>query len=215
MVARRPLLMLVATLLSVPVAAETAYKCTAANGRVSYQDAPCPARAKQQAITLAAPGPAAPPPPDTAAPAPPPVAVTMPTTAPPSAAPLPMLYRCQKATDGSLYTSANGQPAPYAVPFGVLGAASQPLGSVYGLGGAVASAPELNRGKVTPGLVANNYVWVRDACRPLDARETCEALQQQYDENEHKLQQAFQSEQAPFVKREAELEAQLANCASH
>ena len=123
-----------------------------------------------------------------------------------------MLYRCQKATDGSTYVSANGRPAPYAVPFGVLGAAPQPLGSVYGTGGAGASAPELNRGNVTAGLVANNYVWVRDACRPMDAQETCESLQQQYDENEHKLRQAFKSEQAPFAKREAELEAQLVNC---
>lgn len=212
MVARRPLLILVAALLPASVTAETAYKCTTPSGRVSYQDAPCPARARQQAITLAAPGPTAPPPPDTAVPAPPPVAASTPTAAPPPATPLPMLYRCQKATDGSIYTSTNGQPAPYAVPFGVLGALSQPLGSVYGLGGAGASAPELNRGKVTAGLVANNYVWVRDACHPLDAQETCEALQQQYEENEHKLHQAFESEQAPFVKREAELEAQLANC---
>ncbi|HEU4669418.1 MAG TPA: DUF4124 domain-containing protein [Dyella sp.] len=215
MAATRLLLILGFVASTLPAAAQTAYKCTAANGRVTYQDAPCPARARQQTITLADPGPATraprvPAPAHAAAPQDVP-----PAAAPPPAAPLPVLYRCQKATDGSSYVSTNGRPAPYAVPFGMLGALSQPLGSVYGTGGAGASAPELNRGKVTAGLVANNYVWVRDACRPMDLQETCEALQQQYDDNEHKLRQAFKSEQAPFARREAELEAQLANCASH
>lgn len=213
MATARLLLILGALATALPVAAETAYKCTGADGRVTYQDAPCPAHARQQTIILADPGSAAP-----APQAPAPAQATPPPDAPPTAAapaaPLPALYRCQKATDGSSYVSGNGRPAPYAVPFGMLGALSQPLGSVYGTGGAGASAPELNRGRVTAGLVASNYVWVRDVCRPMDVQETCEALQQQYDDNEHKLRQAFKSEQAPFARREAELEAQLANCAS-
>ncbi len=213
MIAARLLPILLAASAAGSAAAQTAYKCTGPDGRVAYQDAPCPAGARQQAVALVDPGPAAPPPADTAPPTSPPPAPVPPAANPP-AAPLPTLYRCQKATDGSIYVSGNGRPAPYAVPFGILGAVSQPLGSVYGTGGAGASAPELNRGKVTPGLVANNYVWVRDICRPLDVEETCDALQQQYDENEHKLRQAFKSEQAPFARREAELEAQLANCAA-
>jgi hypothetical protein len=86
------------------------------------------------------------------------------------------------------------------------------VGSVYGRGGAGASAPELNRGKVSSTLVANNYVWVQDQCRELSPQETCDALQDAYDKNEHQLKQAFKSEQAPFEKREAELQAQLAGC---
>ncbi|MBU6248142.1 MAG: DUF4124 domain-containing protein [Xanthomonadaceae bacterium] len=212
----RRLLIVLALAAAAPAAAETAYKCTGANGRVSYQDTPCPVRTRQQTIPLADPGPARPPariPAGNPATVPPGQSADMPA---PAAAPasVPLLYRCRKATDGSTYVSSRGNPAPYAVPFGILGALSQPLGSVYGTGGAGASAPELNRGKVTPGLVANNYVWVRDACRPMDIGETCAALQQQYDENERKLSQAFKSEQAPFVRREAELEAQLAGCSA-
>ncbi|MEW5835487.1 MAG: DUF4124 domain-containing protein [Pseudomonadota bacterium] len=212
MVALRFLPALLLAVVAMPATAQTAYKCIGPGGRTTYQDAPCPTDTRQQAITLAEPGPIRTPSPVIAPPDAPVAAALPPATPAPPAAPLPMLYLCQKATDGSTYVSRNGDPAPYAVPFGVLGAAPQPLGSVYGTGGAGASAPELNRGNVTAGLVANNYVWVRDACRPMDVEETCESLQQQYDENEHRLRQAFKSEQGPFVKREAELEAQLANC---
>ncbi|HEX5305883.1 MAG TPA: DUF4124 domain-containing protein [Dyella sp.] len=200
-------------LITAPAAGETVYKCTSAGGAVSYQDAPCPRTQKQQPIhllaTLPAP-PAAPPPeaaPEAAAPAPPPPAAPAPVAA------LPVMYSCQRATDGKVYLSRNGNPQPYLAPFGVLGAVQAPLASVYGPGGGGgASAPELNRGKVTSGLVANNYVWVQDVCRELGPEETCEALQDEYDDNEHKLKQAFKSERAPFEQRESELQAQLRNC---
>ena len=74
------------------------------------------------------------------------------------------------------------------------------------------AAPELNRGRVTSGLVARHYVWVQDRCRPMGPQETCDALRDAYDENEHKLKQAFESERGPYEKREAELEAQLTHC---
>jgi len=190
---------------------DTVYKCTGASGAVTYQDAPCPRAQKQQSIQLVdrqpAPTPAPPPAPAAAD------VATAPPAAPAPTAPLPVLYQCQRATDGKTYLSRNGDPQPYQAPFGVLGAVQTPLASVYGPGGGGgASAPELNRGKVTSGLVANNYVWVQDVCRALGPQETCEALQDEYDENEHKLKQAFKSEQAPFEKREAELQAQLRDC---
>lgn len=198
-----------------PAAGQTVYKCTGAHGAVTYQDAPCPRAQKQQSIQLvdtqpaAVPAPPPAPTPDASevAPAPAPRAAPAPT------APLPVLYQCQRATDGKTYLSRNGDPQPYQAPFGVLGAVQAPLASVYGPGGGGgASAPELNRGKVTSGLVANNYVWVQDVCRELGPEETCQALQDEYDDNEHKLKQAFKSERAPFEQREAELQAQLANC---
>ncbi len=195
-----------------PAAAGTVYKCTGAAGAVTYQDAPCPRTQKQQAIHLVDTQPAPPPQPQEAAPdagqsAPPPPMQRAPS------APLPVLYSCQRATDGKIYLSRNGDPQPYQAPFGVLGAVQAPLASVYGPGGGGgASAPELNRGKVTSGLVANNYVWVQDVCRPLGPQETCDALQDEYDANEHKLKQAFKSERAPFEQREAELQAQLTHC---
>jgi hypothetical protein len=196
-----------------PAAGQTVYKCTGAHGAVTYQDAPCPRAQKQQSIQLVDTQPAAVPAPP---PAPTPDASEVapaPRAAPAPTAPLPVLYQCQRATDGKTYLSRNGDPQPYQAPFGVLGAVQAPLASVYGPGGGGgASAPELNRGKVTSGLVANNYVWVQDVCRELGPEETCQALQDEYDDNEHKLKQAFKSERAPFEQREAELQAQLANC---
>lgn len=194
-------------------AASTVYKCTGAGGAVTYQDAPCPRTQKQQAIHLVDTQPAPPTPQpreaaaDTTEPAP------LPLVQPVPSAPLPVLYSCQRATDGKTYLSSRGNPQPYLAPFGVLGAVQAPLASVYGPGGGGgASAPELNRGKVTSGLVANNYVWVQDVCRQLGPQETCAALQGEYDANEHQLRQAFKSERAPFEQRESELQAQLANC---
>ena len=210
MSAPRLLVMLLLFAIASPAMAGTAYKCIGPHGKIVYQDEPCPASQKQQTIELNDQEPVAPPPAETSALSAEPAQPT--PAAPLPQAPLPVLYQCQRATDGTLYTSTNGRPAAYQVPFGILGAVSQPLGSVYGLGGAGASAPEINHNRATPNLVGNYYVWVQDQCRPLDRQETCDALQKQYDENEHKLHQAFKSQQAPFEKREAELQAQLNQC---
>ena len=133
----------------------------------------------------------------------------------PPATPLPVMYTCIRATDGKSYLSQNGNPPPYQAPYGVLGVGQRSLAGVYGpdRGAAGISAPEANRGRVTSGMVANNYVWVQDECRPLDAAETCQALQQAYDENERQLRNAFKSQRPPLEQREAQLQAQLASCA--
>ncbi|MCX7512742.1 DUF4124 domain-containing protein [Frateuria sp. STR12] len=194
-------------------AATTIYECTTADGRLIYQDTPCRAGQKQRTMEVAD-APSAPP--AAAAPsAPEPPAPASPPPAPePPSAPLPLMYTCVRATDGKSYLSDNGNPAPYQAPLGVLGAWQQPLSDVYGpdRGGAGISAPEANRGRVSSGLVANNYVWVQDQCRELDIDETCQALQEARDENEHKLRNAFKSQRPPLEKREAQLRAQLANC---
>jgi hypothetical protein len=196
-------------------AATTVYECTAADGRVTYQDTPCPAGQRQR-TTQVADAPSAPthvmaPAAPTASPeqGPPPA-----PSAPRPAAPLPLMYACVRATDGKTYLSDHGDPAPYQAPYGVLGAEQLPLSEVYGAdrGAAGISAPEANRGRVSPGLVANNYVWVQDQCRELDVEETCQALQDAYDQNEQKLRNAFKSQRPPLEKREAQLQAQLANC---
>jgi hypothetical protein len=192
--------------------ATTVYECTTADGRVIYQDTPCGAGQQQRTMRVAdapaAPRPAAPP-----APAAPPEPAAPPAALAPSA-PLPLMYTCVRATDGKTYLSDNGNPPPYQAPYGVLGAEQLPLSEVYGpdRGAAGISAPEANRGRVTSGLVANNYVWVQDQCRELDAEETCQALRDAYDENEHKLANAFKSQRPPLEKREGQLQAQLANC---
>jgi len=197
---------------TVPAMAGTAYQCTAANGKVSFQDKPCAAGQRQQLLQLDDSQPVATPIPEqhdepvfeTVSALPPPLPVTT---------PLPAMFACVRATDGKPYTSNNGDPQPYQVPFGILGAGALPLSQVYGgRGAAGASAPELNRGRVTPGLVGNYFVWVQDQCREMTRAETCHALRDAYDDNADKLRRAFKSDQPPLEQRDRELHAQLQNC---
>jgi hypothetical protein len=196
-----------------PAAASTVYQCTATNGRVIYQDKPCPGTQHQQALQLDDSQPVTRP-----APAPAPATTVAVDTAPspePAEAPppLPLMYTCISATDGKTYLSDNGDPQPYQVPYGILGAGSLPLSQVYGPpNSAGASAPELNRGRIKPGLIANYFVWVQDQCRELTPGETCHALREDLDATETKLRRAFKSDQPPLEKREQELRAQLRGC---
>ncbi|HEY9130335.1 MAG TPA: DUF4124 domain-containing protein [Dyella sp.] len=193
--------------------AGAAYKCTAPNGAISYQDAPCAKGLKQERLDLSD---DTGPPPEVQPTAPPPTAASPPEPpSPPPApgAPLPTMFACIKATDGKSYLSENGDPQPYLAPFGVLGAAPRPLSQVYGPGGGGgASAPELHRGKIDPNLVGNNFVWVQDRCRQLSYGETCQALRDAYDDVERKLRRAFKSDRPPLERRERQLLGQLGNC---
>jgi hypothetical protein len=203
---RRGLLFLLLLSVAPAAAGTTVYKCTGHDGRVSYQGMPCSATQQQKTLTLSdrqptpAPAPAAPvadtPAPAIAAPPPPPSR---------PAAPLPLMYRCVRATDGTTYLSS-GQPAPYLAPLGMLGIVPTSLAQTY------SGANHMGHGKVTAGLVANNYTWVQDRCRELSPSETCQALHDDWDANEDKLRRAFKSDQPPLLKREAELRAQLTNC---
>lgn len=198
---------------SLPSAATTVYECVGADGRTVFQDKPCGRGQRQRVRVMSAPA-AAPAPATSATVASTPPAAEPVPAAPAPAAPLPVMYTCVRATDGKSYLSANGNPAPYMAPYGVLGAEQQPLSEVYGpdRGGAGISAPEANRGRTSSELVANNYVWVQDQCRQLDPDETCHALQQAYEENAHALRNAFKSQRPPLERRAAELQAQLASC---
>jgi hypothetical protein len=196
---------------SLPAVAGTAYQCTDAGGKMSFQDKPCTGNQRQQVLQLDDSQPSPSPPPETSTP------VFESVTPPPPpvqpSAPLPTMYGCVRATDGKPYTSDNGDPQPYQVPYGILGASALPLSQVYGGPNAAgASAPELNRGRVTPGLIANHYVWVQDQCRELTHAETCRALRDAYDDNATKLRRAFKSDQPPLERRDQELRAQLQSC---
>lgn len=199
-------------LAATPACAQTAYKCVA-NGQTIYQQSPCAAHQKQETIRLADPGPA-----NVAVPAPRSATAPMDKTpvAPPPLPPTPppRLFGCIRATDGKPYTSANGDPAPYLAPLGVLGAVSPSLADTYGnRNSAVASAPELNRGKGNVAAIASsNYVWVQDTCRALGPAETCQVLRDEAEANQKALRNAFKSERAPLDARDTELRGQLASC---
>lgn len=205
---RRGLLFLLLLSVAPAAAGTTVYKCTGHDGKVSYQGMPCSAMQRQKTLTLRdrqptpAPAPVAPVA-DTPAPAPAIAAPPPPPSRP--AAPLPLMYRCVRATDGTTYLSS-GQPAPYLAPLGMLGIVPTSLAQTY------SGANHMGHGKVTAGLVANNYTWVQDRCRELSPSETCQALHDDWDANEDKLRRAFKSDQPPLLKREAELRAQLTNC---
>lgn len=198
-----------------PAFAGTVYKCSGAGGQVTYQDAPCARAQQQQTLQL---------PNDTSVPMPPTAAVSASAgtavtdqhiSAPPfvPSAPLPQLYQCMHAVDGNTYISSNGHPQPFLAPLGMLGALPTSLAQSYGQpGGAGISAPEANRGRITSGLVADNYVWVQDQCRPLSVPEICHELRDEYEQNARQLQRAFQSDQPPLQRRDSELQAQLTNC---
>ncbi len=208
-------LLLLLAIFSAPVAAGTVYKCSGAHGQVTYQDAPCARSQRQQSLNL----------PDDSATRSPPARVPIAADSNPSAAgetpipsaapgmPLPQLYRCAHAVDGSTYVSNNGHPPPFQAPLGMLGALPTSLAQTYGQpGGAGISAPEANRGRVTSALVANNYVWVQDPCRPLSVPEICHELRDEQEQNARQLQRAFKSDRPPLQQRDDELQAQLTNC---
>lgn len=193
--------------------AETVYRCQA-GGQTIYQQTPCAKSQRQQTIQLqdaapadgrVAPMPEAPATRSEAAATPPPAA---------SMAPAPILFGCIRATDGKPYTSGNGNPEPYMAPLGVLGAVSQPLADVYGSrNAAVASAPELNRGRGNAAAVAtSNYVWVQDQCRQLGPAEACRALRDDAEANQRQIRNAFKSERGPLEAKDAQLQAQLRGC---
>jgi hypothetical protein len=209
----RLLALLLLLAFAMPASAGTVYKCSDTGGRLTYQDAPCAKTEQQQTLQLpdntAAPSPSS----DMVAPAST-TAVVMPPPSPPTpSVPLPQLYGCVHAVDGSTYVSRNGHPQPFRAPLGMLSALSTPLAQVYGPpNSAGISAPEANHGRVSSGLVSNNYVWVKDQCRPLSVPEICHELHDEYDRNAHQLQHAFKSDQPPLQRRDDELRAQLTNC---
>ena len=195
------------------VHAETVYKCVA-GGQTIYQQTPCARNQQQQTIQLQDSAPAD----GRVAPMPEAPAPRADEAAPPSpavlTAPPPVLFACTRATDGTSYTSSNGNPEPYLAPFGVLGAVDQPIADVYGSrNAAVASAPELNRGRGNAAAVAtSNYVWVQDQCRQLGPGEACRALRDDAEANQRKIRNAFKSERPPLEAKDAQLQAQLRGC---
>ena len=191
------------------------YKCTDAQGNVAFQDRPCPQNAKQVEVWLpdSPPAPAqpaaafTPPPPDTNPPVP---AVA---TKPP--APLPPLWICRNADDGSTYFSRNGAPPVRYVPLGVLGFPGHSLAHAYGPGGIGVSAPELRQVPISTSprdAIAGQYTPLQDECVHASREQTCGWLQKQYDDVTHKLRNAFKDQQAILQPQADELESQLNGC---
>ena len=193
------------------------YKCTNAQGDVTYQDKPCARDDKEVTLRLAD-EPDAPPQPAPAAEAPPSIQPPPPPAEPrrPSRA-LPPLWVCANAEDGSRYISRNGAPPPRLVPLGVLGYPPKTLAEAYPPGASNRmSAPEMNKTPVDTsarGSIGAGYTQVQDECVQLTAEQTCEALHQEYDQLSYKLSRArFKDEQAKLGAEVDDIEKDLRGC---
>ncbi|HSE11822.1 MAG TPA: DUF4124 domain-containing protein [Rudaea sp.] len=193
------------------------YKCTNAQGDVAYQDKPCARSDSEVTLRLSDQQPAPPePPPAEQAPAPPPPAPAPAAVERPSR-PLPALWVCANAEDGSRYISRNGSPPPRLVPLGVLGYPPKTLAEAYPPGASNRmSAPEMSKVPVDTsarGSIGAGYTQVQDQCVRLSPEQTCDALRQQYDQLSDKLNHArFKDEQAKLGAEVDDIEKDLRGC---
>ena len=200
---------LIAALAARDAGARIVYKCTNAHGDISFQDKACAKGDHETAIDVGAP-----PPPPAAAPAAAPVAAAPatppPAPEPPPRKPLPQLWMCTRAEDGTQYVSRDGSPPSRLVPAGILGYPPQSLAQVYGPGGGsnkASTAPAGGR-----NAMAGDYVEVRDACSPASPAQTCTYLRGELDAVDKKLHNAFKDDRAVLEPRQQELRDDLDGC---
>lgn len=189
------------------------YKCTNALGAVAFQDHACTkgdAETKVHFATDPPEKPAAEATVDESKPVldPPPVAPAEP-------GPVPAMWACLRAEDGTQYVSRDGNPQPRMVPAGVLGVGSKSLAQTYGPGGVGVSAPGMRQipvDKSPQSAVSGDYIAVQDQCEPMSREQTCGYLQKQYDDVHQKLKRAFKDEQAILQPQEDKLSDDLSGC---
>lgn len=204
----------VAALPPAQAASNVGYRCTGANGSVSFQDKPCAGGQQSQSFEYeraAEPQPAEIQPAPAAAPVEPAAAKPAISATPPPRPPPPILFRCVRADNEKVYFSESGQTQPYQVPAGIVGLPGSRLGDqVRG------SAPESNRpGVIAPGTaadIANAFVTVQDRCEQLTPAEACRGLRSQLETNLDK-QRTAEKDERPGLKVEATtLVDKLAGC---
>ncbi|HJR13504.1 MAG TPA: DUF4124 domain-containing protein [Rhodanobacteraceae bacterium] len=190
------------------------YRCTAADGSLSYQDRACPQGQEQEIVDVPSHAPPGHVPPSVAAVATPAAgaSVSARPTYVPSSSPLPTMYECLGAVNGKQYLTRL-PPPPYLAPLGVMGYPPQSLSQAYGVrGGAGMSAPELSTPRIGGPRIATGMTEVQDFCLPATQAQVCNYVQKEYDENHRKLRMAMPHEQPPLEQREQRLTAQLKNC---
>ncbi len=195
-------------------ATNTGFRCTDANGAISFQDKPC--RGGQQSKSFEylrdPPPPAEDPQAESAqeAVAAEPAPRAMPAPPPPRP-PVPTLYQCVRADNDKIYYSETGETVPYQVPAGVVGLPGSSLSD-----NAHVSAPELNRTPIAePGgvnAIAGAYVEVRDTCRQMVPAEACRAFRSQLDDNLSRQRSASKDERAGLANDARVLADKLAGC---
>ena len=212
-------LFLFAALLAIcgPCKAGDVYKCTNAQGSLTYQDRPCASGDVEKKMDLI-PEPSAAAHDPSVNPGAIPAETPAMSTAAPQAVPnasLPTMFLCVRAEDGTQYMSRDGNPQPRLIPAGVLGVGSKSLAQTYAPGGVGVSAPGMRKTPIdrSPGsAISGDYVAVQDRCVQATAADTCTYLQKQYDDVHQKLKRAFKDEQAILKPQEDQLSRDLDGC---
>ena len=195
-----------AVLSSATARAASAYKCTRADGSVSFQDQPCSGAAKQQRLSLpndpyvapvAAEEQDAEPEAPATANAPARIAAPAPRAPPPS------FFLCSRY-DGTRYISQTGKGGGAAVPFGVLEDAQAFGPARPGPGG-----PQVSR---AAAATAGAYVWVDDRCHRAGPEEACAYLQRQLDDVLARIRSVSMDAEAPLEKQADELRGRMHGC---
>ena len=195
-----PALLLLAALAS-PAQAQAIHKCRDAEGRIAYQDQPCPAESLPLPPIDAPPSvpylPATAP----AASATPPADAPATATGAASPPPLPARYRCTRE-DGESYVSTNPSPPPRYVPAWVVGATST-----------TSNLPRTPAREAWDRAVGGAYVLVQDRCRPMSRGELCAHWGGRLDAARRGARTSFFDEREALEREAVDLRASLrAHC---
>jgi hypothetical protein len=194
---------------------KSGYRCTGADGSISFQDKPCASGQQSKSFEYQREPPPPPVTPEAAEAAPAETADARPEppampAPPPPRPPAPVMYQCVRADNQKVYYSETGETRPYQVPAGVLGLPGSKLGANDGV-----SAPELNRPPVAaPGsaTIATAYVEVQDRCTQMSPAEGCRVLRGQLDENLARQRSVNKAERDGLAVEAHRLADKLAGC---
>jgi hypothetical protein len=211
-IASSPILLAAASFISFGAHAAV-YKCTNALGAVAFQDHACTKGDAETKVHFASDPPEKPTANAIADDSKP--VIDPPPPQPPQPGPVPPMWACMRAEDGTQYVSRDGNPQPRMVPAGVLGVGSKSLAQTYGPGGVGVSAPGMRQipiDKSAQSAVSGDYIAVQDQCEPMSREQTCGYLQKLYDDVHQKLKRAFKDEQAILQPQEDKLNDDLSGC---
>ncbi len=196
--AARPLPVLVLLLAAGAAQGQAIHKCRDAEGRIAYQDQPCPV----EALPLPLPPIDGPPSdryvPDLgakAAPPPPPDGTPAPPTAPPP--PLPQRYACTRE-DGETYVSDNPVPPVRYVPAWAVGATTT-----------TSNLPRSPARQEWDRRVGGAYVRVQDRCSPMGRDALCVHWRGALDTARGGARTAFAAERGALERQVADLRESL------
>lgn len=211
---RRHSILALILLLATPAASATeAFKCTAADGSISFQDRPCgdSTRERQFRLPEYAPPPAAM---DDASidATPPPAENPVPSASAAPREPPPSFFLCTRY-DGSRYLNDTGIGSSRWVPLDLIHS-NRDLASAYGgPNGIGVSAPGLGEPPhVASAFGGISYVRWDDQCHHAAPQEACAWLRDELDRVRGQLRRAFSDTEAQLKQQERELRERRRGC---